>query len=133
MTLTFPPPAFPPTAALSSVILMSTFGAIHDGAAVADGMAACADTNGVARDSSGNGCNYYQYPISSCGYYDTGEFTAQNMCCTCGGGTSRVCAEAGTKRYGYGPPCFKIARPTHGLQECHLIITCTRSTPHAYG
>ena len=45
----------------------------------------CYDTNAGAVGSSGCGCEceYEGY----CGYFDTEDYIANEMCCTCGGGS----------------------------------------------
>ena len=46
----------------------------------------CTDTDGVNADLAGDKCNWYaEYP-DSCGLYDTMDFSADGMCCVCGGG-----------------------------------------------
>ena len=37
-------------------------------------------------DSVGDGCDWYDNNSGSCGYYDTADFKANEMCCSCGGG-----------------------------------------------
>jgi hypothetical protein len=56
----------------------------------------CADTNtdwygNFLGDSTGDGCDWYE-GRDSCGWYNYGEFDAQDMCCTCGGGLD-LCTE----------------------------------------
>ena len=51
----------------------------------------CIDTDEGVVDSGGNGCSYYETnPISSCGRYDTGSFSSEEMCCACGGGSDYI-------------------------------------------
>ena len=54
----------------------------------------CIDTNGDATDSDGYGCDSYNSYPSWCGFpqFDTSAFTADVMCCACGGGGS-LCVE----------------------------------------
>ena len=42
-------------------------------------------TNG-AGDVVGNGCDYYVYNPTNCGWDDDDDFTSTDMCCACGGG-----------------------------------------------
>ena len=47
------------------------------------------DADGDATyDSSGDGCDWYNTDsrIASCGNWDDSDFTANQMCCSCGGG-----------------------------------------------
>ena len=37
-------------------------------------------------DSYGDGCDYYDSNVYDCGRYDDDDFTANQMCCACGGG-----------------------------------------------
>jgi len=46
----------------------------------------CTDTHGAARDSFGDGCEFYYKHPSYCGLDDDNDFTATQMCCVCGGG-----------------------------------------------
>ncbi len=39
-----------------------------------------------AEDSYGDGCEYYDHWWDHCGDYDDDDFTANEMCCACGGG-----------------------------------------------
>ena len=42
---------------------------------------------------AGDSCSsWYKLPhqIAQCGNYDDGDFSANTMCCTCGGGTTGV-------------------------------------------
>ena len=49
----------------------------------------CDDTNtSWYGDATGDGCEWYDSYPSTCGQYDTYEFDANNMCCSCGGGTN---------------------------------------------
>lgn len=53
--------------------------------ALAQAQATCVDGPGV--DSYGDTCaEWYDYYPSSCGYYDTYSFSANDQCCACGGG-----------------------------------------------
>ena len=47
----------------------------------------CRDTNNGALDIGGDGCNWYEQNVGFCGNYDNLLFKANEMCCTCGGGT----------------------------------------------
>ena len=49
---------------------------------------ACSDTDFGHLDQEGHGCNGYSNP-SYCGMYDDGDFQADVMCCSCGGGNTR--------------------------------------------
>jgi len=48
----------------------------------------CSDTDGGAKDSTGQGCatGYSYHYAMWCGEYDSSDFTASAMCCVCGGG-----------------------------------------------
>merc|ERR1711966_135910 len=46
----------------------------------------CTNTNAGATDSYGDDCLYYDSWEMFCGYYDDEDFTADEMCCSCGGG-----------------------------------------------
>ena len=52
----------------------------------------CADTNNGQGDTAGDGCDWYNDNPSSCGLHDTEWFTAGNMCCICGGGSTNQAA-----------------------------------------
>eukprot|EP00964_Phaeocystis_antarctica_P039128 scaffold22379_cov60-Phaeocystis_antarctica.AAC.1 len=45
----------------------------------------CADTAGGAKDSAGDGCEWYDAQPFECGTYDDSDFTSSAMCCACGG------------------------------------------------
>ena len=51
----------------------------------------CWDTNNGAGDVTNDGCDWYERNPGYCGSYDTESFKAQEMCCTCGGGSSGSC------------------------------------------
>lgn len=51
----------------------------------------CWDTNNGAGDVTNDGCDWYERNPGYCGNYDTESFKAQEMCCTCGGGSSGSC------------------------------------------
>ena len=54
---------------------------------VVDGQSFCADTFFEARDSRGKSCSDGNYDSGNiCGLYDDFDFTANQMCCDCGGG-----------------------------------------------
>lgn len=48
----------------------------------------CADTDEPEHDAQGHHCNYYDTDRTAreCGDWDTAEFRASKMCCSCGGG-----------------------------------------------
>jgi len=46
----------------------------------------CEDTDNGATDSWGDDCAWYDDHPNGCGQYDDDDFTASEMCCTCGGG-----------------------------------------------
>ena len=46
----------------------------------------CHDSHGSFGDSHGDGCEWYNAFPSSCGAYDTEDFIASEMCCSCQGG-----------------------------------------------
>lgn len=48
----------------------------------------CQDTTDGATDSYGDGCEWYDNYPCGCGYYDDGDFVADDMCCSCGGGAT---------------------------------------------
>ena len=43
----------------------------------------CENSNHGALDEYGDSCVWYDYDQTSCGYYDTEEFDAEDMCCAC--------------------------------------------------
>ena len=46
----------------------------------------CADTEGSATDTAGDGCDIYG--SGDCdGYWDDDDFKSSEMCCDCGGGS----------------------------------------------
>ena len=51
----------------------------------------CWDTNNGAGDITGDGCDWYERNPGYCGSYDTELFSANEMCCTCSGGSSGSC------------------------------------------
>ena len=51
----------------------------------------CWDTNNGAGDITNDGCDWYERNPGYCGNYDTESFKAQEMCCTCGGGSGGSC------------------------------------------
>ena len=56
----------------------------------------CADTNNGFGDVGGDQCDWYERNPGNCGSYDTLDFVANEMCCTCGGGSTAaepVCAD----------------------------------------
>ena len=48
--------------------------------------ATCTDTDGDIVDEHFDGCHWYIPNTDLCGEYDTSDFTASLMCCSCGGG-----------------------------------------------
>ena len=46
----------------------------------------CFDSNNDATDTEKNGCDWYDI-YGSCGFFDDDDFIANEMCCSCGGGT----------------------------------------------
>ena len=51
----------------------------------------CVDTNGGAVDTGGDVCTSYSIlPVSYCGDYDDADFSATDMCCHCGGGSTAL-------------------------------------------
>merc|ERR1712038_739450 len=48
--------------------------------------AGCENTDNGATDSWGDDCAWYDDHPNGCGQYDDDDFTASEMCCTCGGG-----------------------------------------------
>ena len=53
----------------------------------------CSDTNNDIGDVGGDQCDWYERNSGYCGYYDTEDFVASAMCCTCGGGSTGTCEE----------------------------------------
>ena len=51
----------------------------------------CWDTNNGAGDVTGDKCDWYERNPGWCGNYDTEDFKANEMCCTCQGGSSGTC------------------------------------------
>jgi len=50
----------------------------------------CTSTNGNARDSDGDSCDVYRGSGKQyCGKYDDDDFKSMQMCCGCGGGSSK--------------------------------------------
>jgi len=46
----------------------------------------CEDSANGKTDRDGDGCTYYDANSAECGYYDDADFTAKELCCSCGGG-----------------------------------------------
>ena len=46
----------------------------------------CEDTNNGLGDIGGDKCDWYAENPSQCGWWDTWEFSAETMCCSCAGG-----------------------------------------------
>ena len=55
--------------------------------------AVCEDTNYGLGDITGDQCEWYERNPGFCGDYDTTDFIASAMCCTCGGGSTGTCIE----------------------------------------
>ena len=51
----------------------------------------CWDTNNGMGDVTGDKCDWYERNPGWCGNYDTPTFKANEMCCTCQGGSSGSC------------------------------------------
>ncbi len=47
---------------------------------------ACGDTNDLATDAGGDGCDWYVLYPHACGGYNDFDFDSNSMCCACGGG-----------------------------------------------
>ena len=71
---------------------MKTIAAIT--AIIAHASAACVDMTWGNRDSTNDGCEWYDRYPSGCGQYNTDSFFSENMCCACGGGLDRESEEA---------------------------------------
>ena len=70
----------------------------------------CSDLDGTAYDSLGTGgCSSYT-SLVWCGGYDDDDFSANTMCCFCGGGTTFSGMDSPNCEYDYGP--------SHGDGEC---------------
>lgn len=65
-----------------------------------EGYTGCLDSNLNARDSYGDGCDWY-VSLDYCGMFDDADFTADDMCCSCGGGCFDTHGDA-TDANGYG-------------------------------
>ena len=50
----------------------------------------CFDTNNGATDSDGDGCSVYTNNPNWCGGFDDGDFSSDDMCCTCDGGSENA-------------------------------------------
>ena len=61
----------------------------------------CFDTDYGLTDVTGKNCAWYNIQESessnACGVYDTNYFTANRMCCGCGGGTTDINANGVTE------------------------------------
>ena len=54
---------------------------------VVHGVLTCANTEFEAKDSRGKDCGHRNYYSgNNCGFFDNSQFTANQMCCDCGGG-----------------------------------------------
>ena len=51
-------------------------------------LASCSHTDNGIVDSSGDTCKWYDDYKEACGFYDTKEFRAAELCCACGGGAA---------------------------------------------
>lgn len=51
----------------------------------------CWDTNNGEGDVTGDKCDWYERNPGWCGNYDTETFKANEMCCSCSGGSSGTC------------------------------------------
>ena len=51
----------------------------------------CWDTNNGEGDVTNDGCDWYERNPGYCGSYDTETFKANDMCCSCSGGSSGSC------------------------------------------
>jgi hypothetical protein len=76
-----------------------------------DGLS-CSDTANGALDAAGDGCDWYMSFNGQCGTYDDHDFSANVMCCHCGGGSNRGeifqdgnCKTIGSAGVGAGHPC----------------------------
>ena len=56
---------------------------------VLDCSAQCKDSNNGTLDRDCDGCEYYDFHNADCGLYDDNDFSAEVMCCACGGGSSQ--------------------------------------------
>ena len=61
---------------------------------LSDGHTWCDNTNYFFRDITGDDCSWYDSYPSTCGQYDTWDFWAVGMCCSCGGGYDNVCEDS---------------------------------------
>ena len=51
----------------------------------------CVSTENGALDTANDVCiDYESYPEIFCGYFDDNDFTSNDMCCECGGGTNET-------------------------------------------
>ena len=57
----------------------------------------CKDADLGATDIGGDSCTYYSGE-SECGRWDDVDFSANDMCCDCGGGSHSVCSKPGPQR-----------------------------------
>ena len=62
----------------------------------------CADTNNGFGDVGGDQCDWYERNPGSCGAYDTADFKANQMCCTCGGGSTAAQPACTDTNNGFG-------------------------------
>ena len=63
----------------------------------------CFDTDNGATDPYGDGCGYYDAYPSDCGGYDDNDFSSDDMCCACDGGSENA-----------SPDCV----PSHSSYSC---------------
>ena len=90
----------------------------------------CQDTDGSAEDSYGDDCSYYDSNRGDCAYgsWDDADFTAANMCCTCGGGDGEPCPVNGylgttgvDYHQGFGAVQLSNVLPLNGEFELFLF------------
>lgn len=53
----------------------------------------CVEQDFGVRDSDNNGCDHYEGSPELCGTADDADFTAEDLCCECGGGVGGTCTE----------------------------------------
>merc|ERR1712228_720454 len=72
----------------------------------------CSDAANGSVDAAGDGCDWYMNFNGQCGTYDDYDFSANVMCCHCGGGSNpggsnqdENCKTIGSAGVGAGHPC----------------------------
>jgi hypothetical protein len=65
-----------------------------------DGAATCDDTTWGATDITWDGCEWYDAYPSGCGNYDDDDFASNDMCCSCGGGSTAQVDSCANTNYG---------------------------------